>query len=80
METFLDMEGMLLLLTCFIYVSDAYKTYMRMENKGAGCYLTQELLCSSLDMQPREAPHCTQLQQDEDVDDDGGGGEAAVMG
>ena len=51
-----------------------------MENKGAGCYLTQELLCSSLDMQPREAPHCTQLQQDEDVDDDGGGGEAAVMG
>ena len=28
---------------------------------------------------PREAPHCTQLQQDEDVDDGGGGGEAAVM-
>ena len=50
-----------------------------MENKGAWCCLTQELLCSSLDMQPREAPHCTQLQQDEDVDD-GGGGEAAVMG
>ena len=43
--------------------------------KVAGCHLTQDLLCSSWDMQPSEAPHCTQLQQEAEEVGGGGGGD-----